>query len=74
MGSRWAANATSEREAVLVCVDAAESEAETVKLLVSLALGVPEICPVAELRLSPAGRLLDAMDQMYGAVPPVACW
>jgi hypothetical protein len=34
-----------------------------VKLEVPLAVGVPEIAPVAEANFSPAGRLPDEMDQ-----------
>ena len=36
-----------------------------------LAVGVPEITPPLESE-SPAGRLPDAMDQVYPGVPPVA--
>jgi hypothetical protein len=35
-----------------------------VKLDVPLAVGVPEIRPVLEARLSPAGRLPEVMDQV----------
>ena len=35
----------------------------TVKSLVPVAVGVPEIVPLPELRLSPAGRLPETMDQ-----------
>ena len=37
-----------------------------------LAVGVPEMMPVLALRLSPAGRLPEVIDQTKGAVPPVA--
>jgi len=43
----------------------------TVKLEVPAVVGVPEIAP-AELKLNPAGRLPEEIDQVYGAVPPVA--
>jgi len=43
----------------------------TVKLAVVAALGVPLTTPPL-LRLKPDGRLPDAMDQVYGVVPPVA--
>ena len=36
------------------------------------AVGVPEMRPVLAARLSPAGRLPEVIDQLYGAVPPVA--
>jgi hypothetical protein len=45
----------------------------TVKLLVAVAVGVPEIRPVAEASLRPAGRLPLVTDQVYGVVPPLAC-
>ena len=49
-----------------------ESATLKVRLEVPLAVGVPEMTPVAGARLSPAGRLPDVMDQVYGVVPPVA--
>jgi hypothetical protein len=33
---------------------------------------VPERSPLAAARLNPVGRLPLVMDQVYGAVPPVA--
>ena len=36
------------------------------------AVGVPEMRPVVAARLRPAGRLPEVIDQLYGAVPPVA--
>lgn len=47
------------------------SETETVNGKVPLAAGVPVIDPPV-LRLKPEGRLPDAMDQVYGAAPPLA--
>jgi hypothetical protein len=35
-------------------------------------VGVPEMTPVLELRVSPAGSEPDAIDHVYGLVPPVA--
>jgi hypothetical protein len=42
-------------------------------LLVPVAVGVPEIRPVAEARLRPAGRVPTVTDHAYGVVPPLAC-
>jgi hypothetical protein len=56
-----------------VCTGLPASLTVTVKLLVPVAVGVPEIRPVAEARLRPAGRLLALTDQVYGVVPPLAC-
>ena len=56
----------------LMAVPEAESVTCTVKLIVPVAVGVPEITPVAELRVSPAGKLSTVMDQLYDGVPPVA--
>ena len=44
----------------------------TVKLAVPLAVGVPLICPVEAVNVSPGGKLPLVIDQEYGAVPPVA--
>ena len=43
----------------------------TVKFAVPLAVGLPEIAPLLA-RLSPAGRLPELIDQVYGVVPPPA--
>src|SRR5215208_188058 len=43
----------------------------TAKLVVPATVGVPEITPVEELRLRPAGRLPAVIDQEYGVVPPM---
>jgi hypothetical protein len=37
-----------------------------------LAVGFPEMIPVPGARVSPAGSLPEEIDQVYGAVPPVA--
>ncbi len=44
----------------------------TVKLLVPNAVGVPEITPVLDASKRPVGRVPEAIDQVYGVVPPVA--
>jgi len=46
----------------LVCTGLSESVTVAVKLVVPLAVGVPEIIPVADARDSPAGRLPVVMD------------
>jgi hypothetical protein len=43
-----------------------------VKLLVPEPVGVPVIAPVLALRVKPAGRVPERIDQVYGWVPPVA--
>lgn len=48
---------TSERFTVWVCAGLPPSVSVTVKVLVPVAVGVPEIRPVDEARESPAGRL-----------------
>lgn len=55
-----------------LCAGLPASFTVTVKLLVPVAVGVPEIRPVAGARLSPAGRP-PLTDQVYGVVPPLAC-
>jgi hypothetical protein len=44
----------------------------TVKLLVPVALAVPEITPVLCASESPAGRAPEATVQVYGVTPPLA--
>src|SRR5262245_19211955 len=44
----------------------------TVKPEVPVAVGVPEITPLAGVRVSPAGSVPLAIDHVYGGVPPVA--
>jgi hypothetical protein len=63
---------TSETEVDAVCAGLEESVMVAVKLKVPFAVGVPEITPVLAARLSPAGRLPEVIDQVYGVVPPVA--
>ena len=55
-----------------VAAGLAESVARTVKLKVPLAVGVPVMAPVAAFKLSPAGSEPLVIDQVYGAVPPLA--
>jgi hypothetical protein len=54
----------SERAADVVCAGLAESVTEAVKAAVPVEIGVPEINPVDEARLSPAGRLPEVMDHV----------
>lgn len=54
---------TIERLTDLVCAGLPASVTVAVKLVVPVAVGVPEIRPVAEARLSPAGRLPVVTDQ-----------
>jgi hypothetical protein len=56
----------------LVFVAPLSSVTWTVKLLVPAVVGVPEITPVAGLRLSPAGRLPTVIAHAYGVLPPAA--
>ena len=55
-----------------VAVSELASVTLTVKLLVPVPVGVPEITPVLEASASPAGKVPAEMDQVYGVVPPVA--
>ena len=48
------------------------SATRIVKLAVSETVGVPEIAPVLEFRLSPVGRFPEETDQLSGEVPPAA--
>ena len=58
--------------ACAVCIGLLESLTWTVKLVVPVPVGVPEITPVVE-SISPAGKLEpDTNVQLYGAVPPPA--
>lgn len=67
-----AAVTVKETLPVAVCRTALESLTVTEIGKLPLAVGVPEIAPVLALRLSPAGRLPEVIDQTNGAVPPVA--
>ena len=44
----------------------------TVKVLAPTVVGVPEMTPVEAARARPAGRVPEAIDQVYGVWPPVA--
>ena len=54
---------TIESLSVLVSAGLPESVTFTVKLLVPVAVGVPEIKPVVEVSVKPAGRLPVVIDQ-----------
>ena len=45
----------------------------TVNDTVPVVVGVPEITPVDATRLNPVGNEPELIDQVYGAVPPLAC-
>lgn len=55
---------TIERATCLVCAGFPASVTVTVKLEVPVAVGVPEIAPVAAAREMPAGRLPVVTDQL----------
>jgi hypothetical protein len=55
-----------------VAVSELASVTLTVKVLVPVPVGVPEITPVVEARVNPAGKAPEVTDQLYGVVPPVA--
>ncbi len=59
-----AAATVIEVVADLVCTGLLLSVTLTVKLEVTLAVGLPEMTPVVDDRLRPAGRLPEAMDQV----------
>jgi hypothetical protein len=61
--ARAAAATAIERLIDLTCAGLPASVTVTVKPNVPLVFGVPEIRPVVEARLSPAGRLPAPMDQ-----------
>ena len=65
------AGAFTVRLSALVADADALSVTFTVKLNVPALPGAPDIVPPA-FKLTPAGKLPDAMDQEYGGVPPVA--
>jgi Na+-transporting NADH:ubiquinone oxidoreductase subunit NqrD len=56
---------------VAVVTGLVESFAWTVKLKVPVVVGIPEITP-ALVMFRPAGSEPFAIDQLYGAVPPLA--
>jgi hypothetical protein len=55
-----------------VAVCAVESVTLAVKLNVPAVVGVPEIDPLAEASVRPAGNAPELMFQLYGVVPPLA--
>lgn len=57
---------------VFSLVELFASFAWTVNDEVPVVVGVPDITPVELLNDNPAGKLPDAMDHVYGALPPVA--
>ena len=57
---------------VAFCAGLPESVTMAVKLYVPVAVGVPEITPVAALSNRPGGKEPEAIDQLYGGVPPLA--
>ena len=59
------------RLAVALCTGEVESVTFTVNDEVPAAVGVPLICPELP-RVSPAGRVPELTDQLYGVVPPLA--
>ena len=67
--------AAIERARVAVLVWAGEAASLTVTPILKLPLvvGVPETRPVADARLSPAGRDPEVIDHVKGDVPPAAC-
>ncbi len=67
-----AAATVKETLPLAVCWVELESLTVTVMGKLPFAVGVPEMRPVLEARVSPAGRLPEVIDQVYGVVPPVA--
>ena len=59
------------RFAVALCAGELESVTFTVNEELPAVVGVPLICP-EPLSVSPAGKLPELIDQLYGAVPPLA--
>lgn len=64
LNTRGMGATTSERVTDLACAGLDESTTLKVKLEVLLAVGVPEMTPVAGARLSPEGRAPLVMDQV----------
>jgi len=67
-----AAAITIERAVDFVCAGLPASVTVTVKFEVPVAVGLPEIRPEAAFSVSPAGRLPEVTDHVYGVVPPLA--
>ena len=55
----------------MVACGLSPSATDSVKFDVPTAVGVPEMVPVAALKLSPAGRVLAGNSQGMGVCPPV---
>jgi hypothetical protein len=55
---------TSDRVTDFVCAGFSASATVAVRLAVPAAVGVPEIIPVDDTRLSPAGRLPELIDHV----------
>jgi len=70
---RVAGAITIDSETDFVWAGFSASVTVAVRLLVPAAVGVPEMIPVDAAKLSPAGRLPELIDQVYGDVPPFAC-
>ena len=64
VSARGMAATTSERVIDLACAGLDESTTLKVKPVVLLAVGVPEMIPVAGAKLSPEGRSPFVMDQV----------
>ena len=62
----------SDREAEVAWAGDSLSVTWTVKLASPTTIGVPEIAPVAELRLRPFGSAPPVIDQVYPGAPPEA--
>jgi hypothetical protein len=56
---------------VFVAVSKLESLTYTIKLLVPVLVGVPEITPVLGASSNPAGKVPTVIDQLQGFIPPV---
>ena len=63
---------TIEVAADFVCTGLPLSVTVTVKFDVPLAVGVPEITPVAGARVKPVGKAPAVIDHVYPGVPPLA--
>src|SRR5262249_38223950 len=70
--ARAGAAMASERVTDLLCAGLDTSMTLKVRLDVPLPVGVPEIVPLLAAKARPVGRVPLVMDQVYGAVPPVA--